>query len=246
MKTILKFLPSSRLITALILSLTSGCNFYSPKSDANLSDEADLKAVDLDRVSWEQVNQYIFTPHCISCHSRFQTYARVRWELLSIRKEVIEDREMPPSQSEPLSPLKNELLKRWIDAGAPENPAPLPSPTPSPDPTLSPAPSPELAPRPSAPLQPTYASIHERILVPRCLGCHAPGERAAKVPLNSLRDLLDSPLDLVIPGTPDESTLLLSLTRNDSKRMPPPRSSGPLPPEEIEAIRTWIDRGAKD
>jgi mono/diheme cytochrome c family protein len=95
-------------------------------------------------------------------------------------------------------------------------------------------------------LLPTYNSIREQILAPRCIRCHSTGGRAEKIPLVTLSDLLNSPSDLVVPGSPEESSLVISITRTDRKRMPPPSSGTALPPEQIQAVETWIKNGAKD
>jgi mono/diheme cytochrome c family protein len=96
------------------------------------------------------------------------------------------------------------------------------------------------------PLLPTYNSIREQILVPHCIRCHSAGGRAEKVPLVTLSDLLNSPQDLVMAGDPDESGIILSISRTDRKRMPPPSTGDSLTAEQIETIRTWIKSGAKD
>ena len=49
----------------------------------------------------------------------------------------------------------------------------------------------------------------------------------------------------MIPGNPDESGLMISLTRTDSKVMPPRNAAVPqLSANEIELIRSWIQEGA--
>lgn len=83
----------------------------------------------------------------------------------------------------------------------------------------------------------------------KCVSCHAPGELGEKVPLLTRDDLVNSPLELAIPGNAAESGLVIAITRPDSdeKRMPPPKTGAArLKEEEIAAIRTWIDNGAKD
>ena len=98
----------------------------------------------------------------------------------------------------------------------------------------------------SIPLEATFNSIHEQILLPKCVGCHSPGQAAKRVPLNTREDLINSPRDLVIPGNPAESGLFLAVTRTDQKRMPPATVSiEPLLKKEVEVIRQWILEGAQ-
>jgi len=227
------------------LLLVSSCNFYYEKPGSQFLDPADLNEVDLNKISWQEVQRYVFIPHCISCHSTFGNYQKVKRSLGWIQDEVITKRSMPPSDEAPLSPERIEILKRWIESGAPEqalstaSPSASPSAIPLPSPTSEPSPIPQI-------VAPTYASIREQILVPKCLECHSPQGTAAKVPLSTLHDLIDSPLDLISKEEPDESTLIIAITRSDSKRMPPPRTGPGLNPQEIEAIRTWIRKGASD
>ena len=49
----------------------------------------------------------------------------------------------------------------------------------------------------------------------------------------------------VVPGEPEESMLLLSLT-GQGRRMPPRRSRAQPTRDEIEMIRQWIKAGARD
>jgi hypothetical protein len=46
---------------------------------------------------------------------------------------------------------------------------------------------------------------------------------------------------LVEPGEPDQSALYTRLLADDSQAMPP---TGPLPDEDIEMVRLWIEQGA--
>ncbi len=74
----------------------------------------------------------------------------------------------------------------------------------------------------------------------------------ARIPLVTKEDLLNSPLELVIPGNVEESGLMIAITRVDQKRMPPikdehgnPTGYSALPDLEIEAIKKWILDGAQ-
>jgi hypothetical protein len=105
----------------------------------------------------------------------------------------------------------------------------------------------EIVPRPAALAQvkPTYDSIRQAIFVPRCVQCHDAGKEAEDVRLIPYELLMSSPRELVLPGNADESRLWVSVNRKDKKRMPPPGEGDPLSDEELIAIRTWIDQGAK-
>jgi mono/diheme cytochrome c family protein len=93
-------------------------------------------------------------------------------------------------------------------------------------------------------LKPTYDSIDKNIFQAKCVSCHRAGEDGERVSL-AKQDLLNSPLELVIPGNPDESGLVIAVERTDEKRMPLAKEGyGPLSDKEKEAIRKWIEDGA--
>lgn len=94
------------------------------------------------------------------------------------------------------------------------------------------------------PIQPKFTSIQKKIFNTRCTHCHSNGGKAARVPLQTYNDFLESPREIVIPGNVNESGLVISITREDQKKMPPLESATPLTHEEIEAIKEWVANGA--
>ena len=100
---------------------------------------------------------------------------------------------------------------------------------------------------PNFKLEPTYESIRVGILEQKCLYCHAPGKRGERVSLDTKEALINSPLEIVIPGNAEESDIILVLAPDARKPMPP-RNSGPAPitEEEKNILMQWINQGAKD
>jgi hypothetical protein len=98
----------------------------------------------------------------------------------------------------------------------------------------------------TSPVGATFDSIKANVFSSKCLACHQPDGSARNVPLETREDLLASTRDLVLPGNPDESGLVIAIERLDRKRMPPVGTGLPLNPEEAQAIRLWIRNGAKD
>jgi uncharacterized membrane protein len=150
-----------------------------------------------------------------------ETYAATKNQLLKIAMTTLVEKSMPKNGR--LTGNQAALLTAWIKVGAPEGSTPG---------------------QPIEPLEPKYSSIRKNIFETRCLSCHAAGGSARGVPLIPYQDLLNSPRELVLPGNPDESGLMISLTRQDSKRMPPPNAAALLD-AEIAVIRKWITEGAK-
>ena len=95
-------------------------------------------------------------------------------------------------------------------------------------------------------LEPKFASIKSMVFLTRCTFCHNPQGVAKDVPLETIDDLVKSRRDLVIPGKPDESGLVIALSRaaTDQRLMPPPGTFPKLADAEIAVIRAWILDGA--
>jgi ankyrin repeat protein/mono/diheme cytochrome c family protein len=97
-----------------------------------------------------------------------------------------------------------------------------------------------------APAQVTvdYERQVKPILSSRCFGCHGPTQQQSGLRLdlrqNALRGGDYGPV--IVPGKSAESKLILRLAGSTVGLQMPP--AGPLPPEEIDLLRAWIDQGA--
>lgn len=98
-----------------------------------------------------------------------------------------------------------------------------------------------------APLAPNFASIKANLLDKKCLSCHGVGGEAARIPLNSRDEMVNSPLEIIIPKNADESGLVLVLLDGAIKKMPPKNSGmAPVTPGDIDVVKEWINNGATD
>jgi mono/diheme cytochrome c family protein len=84
------------------------------------------------------------------------------------------------------------------------------------------------------------------LLRAKCLGCHGDGEELeGELDLRSreatLRGGKSGPA--MVPGNPLGSLIYQSVRRGDERKMPP-KDRDPLTPDEIRALRTWIEAGA--
>jgi mono/diheme cytochrome c family protein len=249
---------SHKILILTTLLLTLGCNSYKSK----LSDQE--TNVMPESIDYAFVNAKVFQPYCIRCHStaggnegdvNLETYASVLENIDAVREEAVEKREMPPKKAGgALSEFPHEVLRLWIDAGAPvsgQTHKPEASPTPSPTPETNPPANPPVEPAPGPveePVLPTWDDIYTKILSKKCIECHQAGKKAEDVPFTDRNYVIDPQNDIVTPGNPEQSTIIHALTREDKKRMPPPppKSNYTVSPQEIEAIKTWIKNGAKD
>ncbi len=192
-----------------------------------------------EQLSYQVVHERVFLLRCVSCHGdqggvNLESYESVIKHLSAIEQAVFSTKKMPKDSVMPSEEML--LLRAWIDLGAPREPL-APTPTPEPSPPATPSPT---------PLEATFASIKAVIFAQKCLTCHSQSGSAERIPLSTINDLIDSPRELVIPGNPDESGLVIAIGRQDGKRMPPPRTATPLTGEQIQIIRDWIKNGAKD
>jgi Protein of unknown function (DUF1553)/Protein of unknown function (DUF1549)/Planctomycete cytochrome C len=80
------------------------------------------------------------------------------------------------------------------------------------------------------------------ILEKRCLACHGQA-RTSGLDLRSLDGIRKGGKrgPAIVPGRSAESLLMRAVTRQGELKMPP---GGPLPADEIDALRAWIDGGA--
>lgn len=204
--------------------LLSGCNY-----------RRELLTVDPGAgATFAAVQQAVVGPRCLACHggpsspqgvdlSSYETILGGRWVVPGDRArspfyDSIAKGRMPKGQGA-LSPALVELVGKWIDAGAPKDGTVVPEP----------------------PLTATYASIAKRIFVPRCVPCH--DGKQHELDLRTYETLMnydEGPLLAVEPGDPDASSLWMNISEGI---MPP---SGPkLSAEELNAVKRWIQDGAK-
>jgi len=95
-----------------------------------------------------------------------------------------------------------------------------------------------------------YSQHVRPVLSDVCYACHGPDAASRQAGLRldrreSAFGELDSGYTAVVPGKPDESELYFRITSDDPDiRMPPPDVHKQLKPEQVKAIRRWIEQGA--
>lgn len=220
------------LIFFLGLSLF-GCNYTKLKGSAEESNQQfNLPVNQISELSYNVLAQKIFIPKCISCHGasgniNLESYTEVVRNMTLIKKAVFIEKTMPKKGS--LTPEELSYLWNWIQLGAPEQ-----------------AQSGNTNPITEDPLIPTFASIDKHVFQKTCIDCHNPAGPGKRIALDR-QALLDSPLELILPGNADESGLIVAIERSDDKRMPPAAEGySALNAETKLVIRKWIENGAKD
>ena len=103
----------------------------------------------------------------------------------------------------------------------------------------------------------SYVRDVEPLIIKRCVGCHAGGEAKARLvlePGTGYQNLVGAPstqapsVMLVVPGDPGASYVWQKLEGTTAIGKGMPRGMHgfrPLPPEELNRIRRWIEEGAR-
>ena len=76
-----------------------------------------------------------------------------------------------------------------------------------------------------------------------CIGCHGPSQQMNGLRLDRRSSVFKSGLRRVVPGSSENSFLYHRLTGAEYGLQMPP--TGPLRPEQVSTIKTWIDQGAE-
>jgi len=211
----------------------SACSFHNEKVSPDDTIE-NIPVELLSSVSYAMVNAKVFQPHCVSCHGNsggvnLESFDTAK-SVLGRIKTVLINKSMPKAPNLPLGPQEAQILAAWIKMGGPDSPS-----TGGPD-----TPPPPM-------LEPKFSSIKSIIIDRKCIRCHSVGGPAARVPLGTLDNLLNSPLDIVIPHNADESDIVLVLQDGARKKMPPLDSGiTPVNAHDLNVIKEWINNGAID
>ena len=91
-----------------------------------------------------------------------------------------------------------------------------------------------------------FATDVQPIFIKRCYECHGPDKQKSDLRLDQKSAVLHggkSGKPILIPGKSAESQIIERVTSSDPDEMMPPKG-GPLTPEQIGALKTWIDQGA--
>src|SRR5256885_17117817 len=91
-----------------------------------------------------------------------------------------------------------------------------------------------------------FARDVQPILREHCIECHGPSQQVRGLRLDRRRDAMPNRVGAngarIVPGNSARSSLYRRVSATQSGAQMPP--SGPLPPEQINLIRAWIDQGA--
>ncbi len=212
----------------VLMLLLASCGNYSNETPFKVR-EIELSEVELD---FATIKSAILTPHCIACHSQYNSYAGTKREI-SRMISVVNNNRMPKNAPALSSNLKS-LLDAWAERGAPEFAGQDPS---EPPPVV---------------LTPDWKSIAENIIVPKCVVCHNPQGQAKFLDLSSRQVIFDARNELfgddqkLIDLDAPENSYLISVITDEFEPMPPPppiSNFGRLSAEEVSVLTKWIELG---
>lgn len=176
---------------------------------------------------FQKIYEQVLRPRCLNCHAVrrpfFSNYEQAFREKDSIRVAVLEKKVMPPSGEPRLSAVQLQLLKAWLDAGAPmDEGKKLPPPVIVP-PVKEPANPQEVV---------TYKQLYEKVIDPKCMDCHFPENKEGLTSLDNIQLLQDA-----------IGTVLFVTVVNS--QMPPKDYSKQLTREDKELLTRWVLDGMK-
>ncbi|MBS1972278.1 MAG: hypothetical protein JSU04_18375 [Bdellovibrionales bacterium] len=161
------------LFVPLLITLLSACNYNRVHGEAPVKDSSVNDLSLLSSLDYASVQVSILGPQCLRCHSsaggskgglNLETYQQVRASMNAIYYRAVEKRDMPEAGL-PQSQL--ELLKAWIEAGAPER---------------------NMGAKVSPPIKGpiTWLVIRDQVFASSCLDCHSGAKPDAGLDLQSL------------------------------------------------------------
>jgi len=223
------------LLVACVLFL--GCTYEHQKGS---SQETGLGGNDFSctPIDFAQVQAEIFgvagsSGKCISCHNSggnfmpLESYAQIKPRLSQIADAVRAGR-MP--KNSPLPDLSKQLLFAWIDQGAPETiDASLPVVGCEGGTGTNP---------PPLEIKPNYESLKATIFSSRCISCHDSSGFVTDYDFTSYESMTSYKKLFKTPTTGGDNRFIHALVTGEM-----PEKSTPLPQEQIDVIRLWIELG---
>ena len=102
---------------------------------------------------------------------------------------------------------------------------------------------------PAAAAEPDYSRDIKPLLRAKCYACHGAVRQKAGLRLDAGQLVLKGGKrgEVVVPGKPDQSTLIEMITAHGGERAPmPPEGEGEaLSDKDVELFREWVKNGAK-
>ena len=220
---------SLKVIITLLSSLfLSSCgNYLDQKTNEPILNQSAQEKLSSD---FSSVKAIVFSVRCVSCHQQYNNYQGVIRELSAIQAAVTSNR--MPKTGGPLTDSQKAILSAWITKGAPDqegNPS---------EPNLPVA------------LEPTWKSLSENLIFPKCLVCHNPQGQAKFLDLSNRQIIFDNRNRVFGDGSKlidleaSEKSYLMQILNDDEEPMPPVWSNiSRLTQDELKTLNQWLSLG---
>lgn len=162
------------MIGILLCVILQSCNYRTTQqAEQKTLSEQQLNILELDN-NYESVQRLVISKQCLTCHSNIsgnagqlnlETYENIKRNLNQIIFRVIEKKDMPQNG---LAESEFQLIRLWLESGAPEKNSPLAGGN---IPITGPL---------------DWVKIKNQILVKNCLDCHSGEKPDANLDLSSL------------------------------------------------------------
>lgn len=172
------------------VTLTLGACGFSHSKSQNLP--VDSEALLRESVGYDEVNKYVFSQSCVSCHNsatatggvNLDNYTSVKAQIGEVQQQAIFTRNMPlPPLG--LTPFQIQLLSNWIAEGAPEYASTNGGSTQNPNQTPTPVPTPDAS-QVIAVIRANFDAYVKPLVKKACMDCHdatATPEGFGKLPI---------------------------------------------------------------
>ncbi|HEV2425499.1 MAG TPA: PSD1 and planctomycete cytochrome C domain-containing protein [Terriglobia bacterium] len=254
-----------QLLNIALMLAVAGVLLAALRSGLRLAPSAgfaqNLPAAPPSSVDFNRDIEPIFKANCLQCHGGENTQARLRLDseagvlkggvsgaaivpghsgdsLLVKRLLGATDAPRMPMGGQPLRDFDINVIRAWIDQGSFPSVAARAGKADSSSPAAS---RNDVGGEGSSPV---FATEIRPILAARCYRCHGPDVQQNGLRLDSLQALLagSETGKIVVPGSSEKSRLMRRLLALDRPQMP--YGGPPLPADQIDLIRHWIDSGA--
>lgn len=164
------------MLGILIVMILQSCNYRTTQqAEQKILTEQQLNILELDN-NYESVQRLVLSKQCLTCHSNaggnlgklnLETYENIKLNLNQIIFRVIEKKDMPQNG---LPDSEFQLIKLWLESGAPQKNSPLVGGN---IPITGPL---------------DWLKIKNQILVKNCLDCHSGEKPDANLDLSHLEN----------------------------------------------------------
>lgn len=222
------------------VAMAASCTFQERKGAAPAVSGRSFEKVASAPLSYDTVNEIVFRPACVACHAPggeaarwpLDGYSSAKQHLRRAYHRAVIVGDMPPGGPR-LHPCQGALLKRWMDANAPERSSELigrlAECSPGSEP-VGPVPPPE-PPQPPGEAMLDYATVRARVFKPNCIDCH--GAKGG-IGFERYDEASDNARDAYREAVQDGA-------------MPPADSGVPLlTPCQAKILKAWIDAGTPE